>query len=468
MKRRLLFFIPSLLFISLIGFIITINAPGDPITSMLHDSSSPVVAAIKQEQEVKLRHQLGLDLPLFYFSIHAVAEPDTLYRIYPVQEQNMLLFLTRKYGNWSAISDYYRALKNCQHDFNNTSSDTNFIDFNLVLIAPLLNVKNDSEAASVKKHLAEIKNVLTTNASVKAKNNITTLIEKWEIVLHSKPTWRNNAPAISFTTHNQFHRWLFGTEHTKGIIQGDFGTSYITRQPVLEVFQPKIKWSLLLTLLSLLISLAIAIPLAIYMVRYPSSFASKIVSVYCNFAYATPVFWFATLLLVTLANPSFIKLFPASAVPNNTKVGFLSIFQNAWYLILPLLCYCYASIALLTQTIQSSLKQTLSEPYIKTAFAKGLTERLVIYRHALPNVLLPLITLIANVFPAAISGSVIIENIFSIPGMGNEITHAIFTQNYPVLVAIVMLTGFMTLTGFLLADIFYSLADPRIRAANEK
>lgn len=468
MKRRLLFFIPSLLFISLIGFLITVNAPGDPVTSMLHDSSSPIASSIKHEQEIKLRHRLGLDLPLFYFSIHAVAEPDTFYKIFPVQERNMLLFLTRKYGNWSAISDYYLALKNCQLDFQNQISENASFNINASAFTPLISVKNNSEAAFVKIQLTEIENSLNTNASAKAKNNLTILIQKWEVLLHSKPTWKNYAPSVSFTTQNQFHCWLFGGEHTKGIIKGDLGTSYTTQQPVLEVLLPKIKWSLLLTLLSLVISLAIAIPLGVYTVSNPASLVSKLVSAYSNFAYATPVFWFATLLLITLANPSFIKLFPALSVATISAVGFTSIFQTAWYLTLPLLCYCYASVALLTSSIQSTLKQTLSEPYIKTAFAKGLTERLVIYRHALPNVLLPLITLIANVFPAAISGSVIIENVFSIPGMGNEITHAIFTQNYPVLVAIVMLTGFMTLTGFLLADIFYGLADPRIRTANGK
>ena len=474
MKRRLLFFIPSLLFITLTGFIISVNAPGDPVTSLLHDSSSPIASTIKKEQEIKIRQRLGLDLPLFYFSIHSLAEPDTLYKIFPVGEREMLQKLVRNHGNWQAVNEYYISLKNFIASIHFHASDYNSVYLktdNNEILSWLLNVRSTEEEKLILQNLFKAGAYVKFDTSIKSDDLIKkykTVTEKWDKVFTTKPTWKNYFPALSFTTNNQFNHWLFGDEYSKGILRGDLGTSYTTQQPVLDVLKPKIKWSFFLTLFSLFISLVIAIPLGVYTVRYPASVASKIIAAYSNFAYAAPVFWFATLLLVTLANPSFIKLFPATAAATNEETGFTKIFQTAWHLTLPLLCYCYASIALLTNTFQNALKQTLSEPYIKTAFAKGLTKRLVIYKHALPNVLLPLITLIANVFPAAISGSVIIENIFSIPGMGSEITLAIFTQNYPVLVAIVMLTGFMTLTGFLLADIFYGLADPRIRVAHEK
>lgn len=106
--------------------------------------------------------------------------------------------------------------------------------------------------------------------------------------------------------------------------------------------------------------------------------------------------------------------------------------------------------------------EIINQDYIRTARAKGLTEHAVIYKHALKNALLPIITLFANIFPAAIGGSVILETIFTIPGMGLETYQAIQTQNYPVVVGVFTLTGILTLFGYLLADLLYALIDPRI------
>ena len=109
-----------------------------------------------------------------------------------------------------------------------------------------------------------------------------------------------------------------------------------------------------------------------------------------------------------------------------------------------------------------STLEIYGQDFIRTARAKGLSARTVLYRHAFRNALLPIITVFANVFPAAIGGSVILETVFSIPGMGREIVQAIYQQDYPVIVAVFTLTGVLTLAGYLLADILYSVADPRI------
>lgn len=106
--------------------------------------------------------------------------------------------------------------------------------------------------------------------------------------------------------------------------------------------------------------------------------------------------------------------------------------------------------------------EIVNQDYIRTARAKGLTERVVIYKHALRNGLLPIITVFANIFPVAIGGSVILEVIFTIPGMGGESYNAIVNQNYPMLIAIFTITGVLTLVGYLVSDILYAVADPRI------
>ncbi|MEO8147646.1 MAG: ABC transporter permease [Bacteroidia bacterium] len=505
MKRRLLFFFPSLLFIALIGFVIAVNAPGDPVQTLLHDvtgNNSFSSSSAIREQENILRHRLGLDLPVFYFSIHSLAEPDTLYKVYPINEREMLLRLVRNHGNWQVVSEYYLSLKDFVSFLQAQNAYPNYLkqDVN-ENISQLLNLRNENDENLIANRLnllsqyvsiqSELQNTIDsslrktsvrslrgtidsslrgTKQSVISTTNL--VVKNWNTLRDSKPTWKNYFPAISFHSQNQFQRWLFGDgEFSKGIIRGDFGISYTTQQPVTSALKSKIKWSLLLSIVSLIISLLIAIPLGKYSILHPKSFVNKFISGFKNFAFATPVFWLGTFLLILFANPTLIKIFPASGVqPANGfgDAGFLQrILISSWFLILPIVCYSYASIALLAATVQSSLKETMKEEYIKTVFAKGLSLKQVVSRHAMRNVLLPLITLVANFFPAALGGSVIIENIFSIPGMGNEITNAVYTQNYPVIVAIVTITGFFTLTGYLLADIVYRIADPRIRFADE-
>ena len=138
------------------------------------------------------------------------------------------------------------------------------------------------------------------------------------------------------------------------------------------------------------------------------------------------------------------------------------------YMILPLICYTYSSFAFISITARVATLNNMNEDYIRTARAKGLTTNRVIFKHAFRNSLIPLITIFAGIFPAAIGGSVIIETIFSIPGMGFETVQAIYNLNYPMIVAIFTISGLLTITGYLFSDILYAVADPRISYTNKR
>jgi peptide/nickel transport system permease protein len=132
------------------------------------------------------------------------------------------------------------------------------------------------------------------------------------------------------------------------------------------------------------------------------------------------------------------------------------------YLVLPLICYTYSSLAFLSRTMRVAMLEISSLDFMRTAQAKGLSANLIYYKHGLRNALLPIITVFANIFPLAVGGSVILEYLFGIPGMGPEILTAVQTKDYPMIVAVFTLSGFMTLVGYLVADILYAIADPRI------
>jgi peptide/nickel transport system permease protein len=172
----------------------------------------------------------------------------------------------------------------------------------------------------------------------------------------------------------------------------------------------------------------------------------------------------ATLLIMFLGGGDFLNWFPAYGVGEiEDNMSFLQVVGvRAYHLVLPLICYTYGSLAFLSRQMRGAMVNALSQDYIRTARAKGLDENTVLWKHSFKNSLLPIITLFASVFPLAISGSIVLEIIFSIPGMGKLAYDALVARNYPVVYSVVMFSAILTLVGYLVADIMYALVDPRI------
>ncbi|MGB1319029.1 MAG: ABC transporter permease, partial [Flavobacteriales bacterium] len=209
------------------------------------------------------------------------------------------------------------------------------------------------------------------------------------------------------------------------------------------------------------------IPLGIKAAVKKDSRFDRITTVILFILYSVPSFWLATLLLMTFANPDVLHWFPASGVEPVRGFAADASFLDRWiarapYLVLSLISYTYSSFAFLSRTMRVSMLEIVNQDYIRTARAKGLSEGKVIYKHALRNALLPIITVFANIFPVAIGGSVILEVIFTIPGMGGEVFNAIVNQNYPMIITVLTITGVLTLVGYLISDILYAVVDPRI------
>jgi peptide/nickel transport system permease protein len=180
-----------------------------------------------------------------------------------------------------------------------------------------------------------------------------------------------------------------------------------------------------------------------------------------------PSFFIGVLLLYTFANPDVLRWFPVSGIQDAT------LFDPEWnnweklkhrspYFILPLVTYIYSSFAFLSRIMRVSVIDVFGQDYIRTARAKGLGEGKVVMKHALRNSLLPIITVFANIFPLAVGGSIIIETIFTIPGLGFEIYSSILNSDYPMIIAVFTIIGFLTMIGYLISDILYAVVDPRI------
>lgn len=481
--KRILIFIPTLIVITLLGFIISVNAPGDPVERMVvaaqsgGEIGSQTINQIEQKRF--WRKKLGLDLPVFYCSLTSLSRPDTLYKIYDKNEREALDRLINKYGNWPAIQDYYKGLSYfylSQIAFTIDTNQTKYLDKNAV-VETINQIKFEASSlkASYEENVIEAKfnkiNLLLSYYPFLAKfQQPFNLIEyKYLTIKKTACPWKNYIPKLAFYKKNQYQRWLFGDggEFSKGLLRGDFGTSYVTKQPISDVIFSKIGWSLFFAMLSVILAYVISIPIGVKGAANRGSRFDKTSSVILFMLYSMPSFWLATLLLMTFANTDVLHWFPASgikpALGYPDDAGFFEKIKISFpYIILPAICYTYSSFAFLSRTMRVSMIETVGQDYIRTARAKGLPEKRVIWKHAFRNSLLPIITVFANIFPAAIGGSVILESIFTIPGMGSETIFAIQNNNYPMIIAVLTITGFLTLVGYLVSDILYAIVDPRI------
>jgi peptide/nickel transport system permease protein len=253
------------------------------------------------------------------------------------------------------------------------------------------------------------------------------------------------------------------------LLQLDFGVSLVNREPVLSTLGSKLKYSLSLSVSSLLLSYLIAIPLGVFSAVRKDSRADRALTLVLFTLYSLPSFFVATLLLYFFSAGSdfpSLRWFPTGGFqsPGATAMTTLGTIRDVlWHLVLPLVCLTYGSLAALSRYMRTGLLDVIRADYVRTARAKGLPELVVIGKHALRNALIPILTLLAGLLPAILGGSVIIEYIFGIPGMGLWVVDAINQRDYNVVLVVELFSTILVLVGILLTDLSYALVDPRIR-----
>lgn len=479
--KRVLIFIPTILVISLLTFIIALNTPGDPVELMLNaeqggqGQSSQKIATERAYQE--LRHKLGLDLPVFYFTLTSASLPDTLHRIPKKFHRHALEELCDRFGNWQEISTYYRSVITLRETLWRHADIIPDSEDKIQLLENISVLPEKSDTAEIKKLLGEIKSAIQADSSLRTYQVQSGECSKnfEEIIRRARP-YKKYIPSVHFHgTKNQYHLWFFGDKpwfeevpeyayRSAGFIRGDFGKSYQDKRPVSDVIWDALKWTLIISFLSILISYAVAIPLGVLSAAKKGTSFERTLSTVLFMLYSLPAFWIATLLIIFFGGGDYFDIFPSfgiTSLPEDTPIGEY-IADVAFHLILPVFCLTYGSFAFLSRQMRGGMLSVIGQDFIRTARAKGASEKRVIWHHAFRNSLLPILTLFANILPALISGSFVIEWIFSIPGMGKITFDGLMARNYPIVYTSMMLTSALTLTGTLLSDILYAVVDPRI------
>ncbi len=257
--------------------------------------------------------------------------------------------------------------------------------------------------------------------------------------------------------HIQYINWL------NRFITFDFGRSYVDDRLVWKKIRERIPITLLINISSLILILGIGIPLGVISAVKRKSIMDRLTTIFVFIGFSIPEFWLS-LLLMSLFGIS-LGILPISGIKSLDFEYFSllgKIFDITKHLILPVSIAAFGSLAGISRYMRSSMIGIIRQDFIRTARAKGLKEAEVIYKHALKNALLPVITILGLSIPGLIGGSVIFESIFAIPGMGRLFYESVMARDYPTIMGILSIGAMLTLVGNLLADIAYSYADPRI------
>lgn len=279
--------------------------------------------------------------------------------------------------------------------------------------------------------------------------------------------------------HVQYLYWLIGNDWVvvgtddegnsrygtrKGIIRGDFGQSYVTRQPVTKVIGQRLPNTLILMLSAQTLIVATSLVIGVTSALKQYTWIDNILTIFSYTVYSVPIFLMAYMLIYVFAvkfKAWGLPYFPTSQM-FNPEVG-RTFQQVLWHMVLPVLSISLLSIAGYSRYIRSTMLEVINSDYIRTARAKGLKERRVLFVHAFKNASLPLVTLIGLDLPLLIGGAVVTETIFAWPGMGRLFIDHLSRSDYPVLMGLLMLISVAVVVFQLLTDVVYTLLDPRIR-----
>jgi peptide/nickel transport system permease protein len=252
----------------------------------------------------------------------------------------------------------------------------------------------------------------------------------------------------------------------KNLATLSFGESFKDNQSVWTKITERVPVTVKLNLWSILVVYLVAIPLGIYSATHANSLGDKVTTLAAFVLFAVPLVWAATMAIVFICGGDFYYLFPPGGLESLDFSENWSIWKkfkdHAWHLFLPVVLLSYDGFAGLSRYMRASMLEVLRQDYVQVARAKGLQETIVILKHVLRNSLIPQVTLLASILPGLIGGSVIIETVFSIPGLGQLGFESVLARDYPTVLALFTVSAVLTLIGILLSDLLLAAVDPRI------
>ncbi len=434
--KRLLSIVPALFALSLFVFLLKSAMPDNVVENRVN-AARIQNSGISQNDFTRIvkeiRSNLKLDRPMFYFSVKSSVLPDSLIEMYPVEQGEFLKGLLLRYGTNQEVVAYYQTLQNTLYSTDQRRRKA----------ARNLYGKLESE---------KIKLVLNQN-NLKEEDQL--MIAYRNLLANSKP-YESLMPTVRwYGVENQFHYWF------KSVVTFDFGRSIVDNGLVSKKIIRALWNTLLITLPALLILLIISIPLGAWVASGKGTVVIIVRTLLFSLD-AIPLFWLALLLIILFASGVFLNVLPAYGMGAFQEGSDFSLFEKMRYLILPITTLVFAAMGYLTIQVMKAINDEQGKLYVLAARARGLPEFRILWVHIFKNSLIPIITIFSQYLTAAFAGSLVVEVIFSIPGMGKLLYDSVLGRDFNVIIGVILLIGLIKMVSNMLADLGYKLVNPTI------
>jgi len=482
--KRLLLMVPTLFGISLIVWAVVTAAPGEPGSQAFGEAQTQGGARGGGGRPV-FREQFNLAKPPFWNRYVGLDAEDALARIRvaadpgrPGPERSAADAELTDWGTY-AVPALIAALDRARHDVERAA----------VLLRLQLNAKRTGAGRVGRPFTPEEirlnREIFAENQEIDARLALdlrgVTLAR-----LGEPETWARFQPQVDEKTAlwkawfaerrgrwewsggERLRRRLFDTQFAKywsNLVRFDLGDSHVHKEPVLGLIVRRLPISITLSVTSLLLAYLVSVPLGVWAAVRHRTPLEQAVSTTLFMLYSLPSFFVATLLLRYLGIGEPFKVIPVAGFESPDTFP-LTTWQHvkdvAWHTIAPIFCMTYASFAALSRYAKSGVLNVIRSDYVRTARAKGLSEAVVVLKHAVRNGIIPIVTLLGTTLPVLVGGSVVIESVFKIPGIGYLIWDSILQRDYNVVIGETLIVGVLVMIGILVSDILYAVIDPRI------
>ena len=447
--RRIMLMIPTMFLVLTIAFLLSKMVPGDAAVSMLSMQGVDLESSNKHQEYQRQYKALGLDKPIFYFSVLPDFYPENIHIISEEVIRDQTQELLRQKAQYIYINDYLLKRKKF---LSRVTQDTFFVKDDTLRLASKLAFETDIPSLKILFENIPLPNGTETKQSYNILKSSFSTMKKEKAELYFP----------SFFWHgsdNQFHIWLCQ------ILKGNLGISMKDGRMVSEKILTAFNWTLILIFLNLLVTGVIAIPAGLYAGYKENSYIDMVNNIIWLVLYSIPVFWLASLMIVYFTSERFgswMNIFPTSGtwfIPEGQNL-MATIKEYMGQMVLPVICLAANDIAQLSRIVRNNVINQKSRLYVTFAQAKGLSSLQTLFRHILPNVLIPIITIMGARVPAGLSGALVIEVIFNIPGMGRLMFDSIHSADWNVVFGVLIVISFFTMIFMLLTDILYAIFSP--------
>jgi peptide/nickel transport system permease protein len=450
--------------ISMLAFWLSKQVPGDEILDYLSIETGAYSTALRPDQQHEayqhVAQKRGLDLPLFYFSLHKGIYPKSLFTIFPIEDRQAVKAWINHSRNNHASIELYSSIRNalryaCPKGASLPIADSCCNQLAAILVQPDVNQLHQQANALYQQIKMDGRDSVLTSMVKLISEQSTALQEQHRL------SFSEYFPSLTWNgSHNQYHHWITGLLSLQPLASLVDGRNAWTK--ILEA----LKWTLILNGLSFLLAIGLGVLIGIWSGVRDGKRKEKWLSVLLFTFFAIPSFWLATLLILLFSSGEWLSILPPGGL--GQYHGAHSFLEKwgiiAMHLVLPVFCLTIGSLAYISRQMKQSVLHEFSQPYVSSLRTLGISEKTILKKHVIRNALFPMITMMGNALPAILSGSLIIEVIFSIPGMGRLMFTSLMARDWPVVFPILMLGAGVTIFAYTLTDVVYKWIDPRVKS----